>query len=404
MSGFRSNLSETIAAARSRATRSGDTLRSLLSPAPPGSSSASSVASIPLGGRPPGVTFATLGRQMAGLSTTASASSGEGEGGTGEFSLRVGGSKDLSIFVFDSEWTGHLCLGAVNGGIKFCLLPMDQCSVSAHSKKVEIHPSHVYINAGRNAAFTDPHAHQDAFGASLTPLLGELHPREDWLLMFQGFLDAFVATAPSVKALTTPRKRKLRYLPDPDGIPASGSLDSPLSSFSSWDMDQPDSLKQLATAFGRLESKFSAFQVAVGEDVDDLLARLHDFKAVLGSPPPRFSVGGVSEDCVTVWETLLLLSSFIQDSPKLQTLESLLQDLRSVTTSHTTSLRSLESQYTDTSDLLQLLSSEQETLAQIVAHGARSSQPSNSSIVTLEDFHALEDRLCKLESGLGGWL
>jgi hypothetical protein len=102
-----------------RATRSRDTLRSLLSPSQPSSSSASGAASLTSGACPPGVTFAALGRQMAGLSTAASAGSGEGEGGYGEFSLRVGGPRDLSIFVLDAESSGHLCLGAVNGGIKF---------------------------------------------------------------------------------------------------------------------------------------------------------------------------------------------------------------------------------------------------------------------------------------------
>jgi hypothetical protein len=95
MSGFRSNLSDTIAAARLRATRSGDTLRSLLSPTP-AAASGSGAPDAPDGSsisgtRPSGVTFATLGRQMASLSTAATAGSGGGEGGTGEFSLRVGG-------------------------------------------------------------------------------------------------------------------------------------------------------------------------------------------------------------------------------------------------------------------------------------------------------------------------
>jgi hypothetical protein len=69
-----------------------------------------------------------------------------------------GGSKDLSIFVLDDESSTHLWLGAVNGGIKFCLFPMDKCSVGAHAKKVEVNLHYVYINAGRNAAYTDPHA------------------------------------------------------------------------------------------------------------------------------------------------------------------------------------------------------------------------------------------------------
>jgi hypothetical protein len=397
MSGFPSNLSDTIAAARVRATRSGDTLRSLLSPSQPSSSSTSGAASLTSGGRPPGVTFAALGRQMAGLF----AGSGEGEGGSGEFSLRVGGPRDLSIFVLDAESSGHLCLGAVNGGIKFCLSPVDQCLIGAHAKKVEVHPSHVYIIAGRNATFTDPHAPVSAFGSSLTLLLGELHPREEWLAIFQSFLEQSAAVS-SARVLATPKKRKYRYLPDTEDLPTAGSLDSPLSSFSSWDMDQPDSLKQLGTAFGRLESRFSTFQVAVGEDVDTLLARLQDLEALLGAPPARFSVGGVSEDCVTVWETLALLASFLHDSSKLQTLESLVQNFTSLTSQHTSNLRSLEVQCTEAVDLVQILSSEQETLSTIVTQGGLQASNPTPAPVTPQDLHALEDRIVALETRMGG--
>jgi hypothetical protein len=104
MSNRRANLNDTLAAACLRATRSGDTLCSLLSPAAPGT-----VVS-----QPPGVTFATLGRQMAGLST--SVGTAESDGATGEFSLRTGSALSLSIFVLDPDLLGSLCLGSVNGG------------------------------------------------------------------------------------------------------------------------------------------------------------------------------------------------------------------------------------------------------------------------------------------------
>ncbi len=99
------NLSDTLAAARQRAAHSGDTIRSLLSPSPHVS-----------GGLGTGVSFQSLGRQMAGLSTSGLT---ESEGGSGEFSLRAPGgtgSKELSVFVFDSASAAQLCLGAVNGG------------------------------------------------------------------------------------------------------------------------------------------------------------------------------------------------------------------------------------------------------------------------------------------------
>jgi hypothetical protein len=165
MSNIRANLSDTLAAAWLRATRSGDTLRSLLSPRVSGSSANS---------RPTGVKFMTLGRQMARLSTSVSAT--ESDGATGEFLLRTGSAPGLSIFVLDLASSAHLCMGSVNGGVKFCLVPVDRCSVGAHSRKVEVQDSHVYINDGRNAAFTDPHIPSLAFGSALPELLGELHP------------------------------------------------------------------------------------------------------------------------------------------------------------------------------------------------------------------------------------
>jgi hypothetical protein len=46
--------------------------------------------------------------------------------------------KDLSIFVVDLESSAHLCLGTVNGGIKYYLLAGDKYTVATHSKKVEV--------------------------------------------------------------------------------------------------------------------------------------------------------------------------------------------------------------------------------------------------------------------------
>jgi hypothetical protein len=311
-----------------------------------------------------------------------------------------GGSKDLSIFVLDGDTANHLCLGAVNGGIKFCLLPASQSSVGAHAKKVDIHPSHVYINAGRNAAFTDPHLPETAFGGSLSSLFSEFYPREEWLIIFQGFMEDTAPSQVSSKALVTPRKRKFRYLPDPDSTVTAGPLDSPLSSFSSWDMDQPDSMKQLGSLFRRFETRFSAFQLAVGEDVDLLVARVQDLKALLGVPPSQFLVGGISEDCVTVWETLTMLASVVQDPAKIHALEALIQSLRSLTTQHSTTLRTPELQCTDAIELLELLNTEQGHLAQLASQGLP--PPASSPAVFSTDIRLLEDRILALESSLGG--
>jgi hypothetical protein len=173
------NLSDSIAAARLRAARSGDALHSLLSPPSVGSTSTGS------GACPSGLTFASLGHQMTGLSMVPSV---EGEGGPGEFSFCAaggGGPKELSISGLEPDTIAHLCKGTVNGGVKFCLLPSDQCTIGAHSKKVSVDGSHVYINAGCNAAYTNPHIEAVALGPDLNVFLGELRLREDWLHLFQ---------------------------------------------------------------------------------------------------------------------------------------------------------------------------------------------------------------------------
>jgi hypothetical protein len=78
MSTLRSNLSDTLATARAHAVQ----YRSFLSP-----TSSTSSGSTANGRGASGMSFTSLGRQMAGLSTAAS----EGEGGSGEFSLCIGG-------------------------------------------------------------------------------------------------------------------------------------------------------------------------------------------------------------------------------------------------------------------------------------------------------------------------
>lgn len=72
--------------------------------------------------------------------------------------------KDLSIFVVDLEPSAHLCLGTVNGGIKYYLLAGDKYTVATHSKKVEVSCPHFYVNAGKSAAYMEPHVFLSALG------------------------------------------------------------------------------------------------------------------------------------------------------------------------------------------------------------------------------------------------
>jgi hypothetical protein len=161
--------------------RSGDTLHSLLSPSSQGSGGAPSVGN--------GVLFPQLDRQMAGLSTGVSSGS---EGGLGEFSIRAlggSGARDSSLFVLAPELLPQLCLGAVNGGVKFCTLPCDKCTVGAHTKKVAVQASNVYANAGWNAVYTYPSLPIAALETNnMSSILGELHPREEWLQIFPSTL------------------------------------------------------------------------------------------------------------------------------------------------------------------------------------------------------------------------
>jgi hypothetical protein len=115
---------------------------------------------------------------MVGLST---ASAVDGEGGSGEFSLRASGGLsnmwDLSVFVLQPESLTQLCLGAVSGGVKFCLLPGDKCTIAAHSKKVNVEPIHVYINGGGGEfSFHGPTCSHCIIGASFNTYAWRITP------------------------------------------------------------------------------------------------------------------------------------------------------------------------------------------------------------------------------------
>jgi hypothetical protein len=105
----------------------------------------------------------------------------------------------------------------------------------------------VYINAGHLAAFSNPTVAVETLGNALPSLLGELHPREDWLRILQHYIDDQGATNP----LVTPKKRKHRYMLDSQEL-GQESSDSLLSTFSSWDLDSPESLRSVLTLVQKL--------------------------------------------------------------------------------------------------------------------------------------------------------
>jgi hypothetical protein len=351
MSSLRSNLSDTLAAARARASQ----YRSLLTPSPSGSS-----GSVSLGRGVGGVSFSSLGRQMAGLSTVAS----EGEGGSGEFSLCVGGSgaKNYSVIVLAPELLANLCLGVVNNGVKFCMASCSDCTVGSHSKKVMVNPDHVYINAGKNAAFTDPHLPVSYMGSDLNTYLGELRPREDWLRIFQAYMEENEESNTVSKVLVTPKKRKHRFLSDP--IMTETDAGDLLLLSSSWEAtDSNEILKALTTAFQQLDQRLTEFQLSAGDDVDTLFGRTQDIKASIGMYPS----GMVSDECNTIWEMFAILRNMIVEPEVFKAAETKITTLSTKSDQFQQQISSLTSTTNDMSELIQLLSMEQENHSGIPA-------------------------------------
>ncbi len=84
------------------------------------------------------------------------------------------GTKDLSVSVLSAKAMTQMCLGAVNSGVKFCMLPCDKCGFTTHGKKVKVFPDHIYILGGKNAAFSNPHIPVASVVGLLDEMLGEL--------------------------------------------------------------------------------------------------------------------------------------------------------------------------------------------------------------------------------------
>jgi len=70
------------------------------------------------------------------------------------FVLEGGGAVGLSLFEMMPELCDQLCLGAVNGRVKFCTLGGDMCSFATHSKKAKVHQGHLYIAGSCNNVYT----------------------------------------------------------------------------------------------------------------------------------------------------------------------------------------------------------------------------------------------------------
>ncbi len=135
----------------------------------------------------------------------------------------------------------------------------------------------MYIHGGKNSAYVNPHIPAVGLGSTLEPMLGELRPQEDWLRIFQAILDETTVST----SFETPRKRQFRYYSGGEG------RDSPdadlLASFSAWDFETigSEEVKRLAQSIHSMETHLKQFQIAVGEDVDQLISKVQDVKAVV---------------------------------------------------------------------------------------------------------------------------
>jgi hypothetical protein len=283
-----------------------------------------------------------------------------------------GGVRDLSIIILPPESLDQLCLGAVNGGVKFCLLPIDKCSVAAHGKKVSVLPSQVYINAGRSSAYSNPTVAVDALGSALPSLLGELHPREDWLRILQHYIEDHGVSNP----LVTPKKCKHQCLPDEQNL-AQDSSDSLISTFSSWDLDSPEGLKGVFQLAQKLESRVIDFQLIAGEDIDSVLANIHDVKAAIGTSAP-VSTPSTSDEVNTIWESFTLLWNLIPDPSRFSSFELQLQNVLSKQTVLELKSQELSQGQIELLELCNLLGAEQANFIQCVQSLGFSSSPAGS--------------------------
>lgn len=137
------------------------------------------------------------------------------------------------------------------------------------------------------------------------------------------FLDS-VDTDAEIKDLVTPKKRKYCYVPDtPEDIVLNSSDLGLLSAPPSWDMDPPEGMKILAPMIQKLDSRFFDFQLAVGDDMDQVMTKIQDVKAIIGtSSASTLHFTGPTDECNTIWETFTLFHNLIMDPAIIQSLET----------------------------------------------------------------------------------
>jgi len=164
-------------------------------------------------------------------------------------------------------------------------------------------------------------------------------------------------------------------------------------------MDQGDAGKALFTAFGKLETRFSEFERAVGDDVDALFAKFHELKAGIGIKPSQLALDDFSDDCVTLWETVTLMTNSL-DSTRLPTLMDQVSMVTQTQMHLQAKLQSLEQGHAELSELLQLLSAEQDQVSRLVQSQATGANNVPASL--LQDVQALQLQLSQLSAAGAG--
>ena len=165
------------------------------------------------------VSFAT----PVARSSTVPPASGPGVGVSGEFSSgEVAGS--CQAFTMTPELVAELCLGAVSGGVKFCILGKAACSIMSHQKKkISVQLGHLYVAASRQHAWSHHHVDTTTFASDrLRAWLSQVHPIDEWVQMFHSIKAVGVVDEETVEAVAArtmvrlpvrinPRNRMRRY-------------------------------------------------------------------------------------------------------------------------------------------------------------------------------------------------
>lgn len=380
-----SNLRAALANARTRvATTASDGFRALLSPSPTGALERG-VGSLSFSGRasPQGIRSSGPAGTRAFASSLPEGAAGViGSGGSSGESNRSNGGTSCPVFVTTPEVIASICMGAVNGGVKFCTLGADTCSYSTHEKKVSVKENHIYIASTNKSAFSHHYLSTGLLTRDeLTALTMETRPLEEWIQLFHSFQQ--LPEPFDIKSVVTPKKRKLRYEEEDEEVNLLSSLIQDFNAITSSDEDFEVFIQakdfypmwdKLVRSVNSLNSKVKVLRHSTGDDLDALEGKLLVMKANIGQKPDEDSTLDNALSCPTVWDGMVFLQNNLDESTKNQKAsQQVLQDLSSAfqnfkqsmgnqmsSTQH--QMTDLQALLSDLSDFTTLLDREQQAL------------------------------------------